>query len=986
MSRKNLDVAASMSRSGSEFEELDHDRDEMRFDSFGEDDRKGGDQRKLTETSLELEKKRLAQMEAELSRIRRSKESIRDLSILNKNTKALLAVAEKVSHAKEKESLAIMEWDREWQQKISSFRKQHKAMEEALKSRHLAELKGLETDLQRTIRHLAIDAPKAKSPKIPSPRSLSLLQEENMSRVVALYQKQAQERLVLASKISKQEELLIKSKNQSLHKVSNEAQAVAAKYYRQFNLPQPQISYQATQVSSRRIDIPARSSRESSTSPSEIDGAAPSLHNQSVKQPTDDLSGIGWNDSNADDEKHGGDHLRIKLGTPRFDEDSCTFLTEIECYDLRFDSRSVGNSFQLEDIPHQAMKDVNDYPDPSKSRNENLGAGPQAGSISQKMSAKHFSRSEQHAGPDYAKLGPESNSSNDAGAHDGLFRDEKAVGNEMNVAQLQNSKVAFLSQVIAPTYPAPLFNATRSSTSTKKSKVSPYLLPQTADIKGTTRNSRKSARGSLLPTAQNDAARPEYNSAARAATTLPLMNSNQYQQNAGNLSRAGSGDSRTVFPHLSDAASSISVQKDLEASTGPSGDSPSWMDSSSEKSESFLRLESWIEGKIKSILAGQSESSHRNGDSVQSILPKEFEQSLRNRPAGSLDNTNSESKSQPQNRDVGQSAGGPPRDKDDQAEDDSSNGDISNLLLRLRTTIAADQAAQDQSQKRGYFRNGIEKIPAAPVNEGLGFFNPKARRSELSNRTDYFKGQDVKQQEADPPPSAFALTEDEEEYEAKKEAERSRKEADRRNRLDEIPADRLADQTPTGQTKLSKKVGWSLGDDPSPDPAAPSAQTLLVDSDSEVLPEFRPETGQTTSSLLSRPDTSASSLQDVDSRPETSAAAEPGDFDLERDFFSLVRHNKVREFEEILASSRLSIDVRDRNGNTSLMIAAQNGHKRLVKLCLQNNAEINVCNHQGNTALHYAYSYGYTTVGNYLISKGADDTLINHQGKTCYER
>jgi len=67
------------------------------------------------------------------------------------------------------------------------------------------------------------------------------------------------------------------------------------------------------------------------------------------------------------------------------------------------------------------------------------------------------------------------------------------------------------------------------------------------------------------------------------------------------------------------------------------------------------------------------------------------------------------------------------------------------------------------------------------------------------------------------------------------------------------------------------------------------------------------------------------------------------------------------------------------------MGAAQNGHKRLVKMCLKYGADPNLSNHQGNTALHFATAYGYTTLSKYLISKGADDTLMNMKGLTCYD-
>ncbi|EKX53848.1 hypothetical protein GUITHDRAFT_57314, partial [Guillardia theta CCMP2712] len=103
-----------------------------------------------------------------------------------------------------------------------------------------------------------------------------------------------------------------------------------------------------------------------------------------------------------------------------------------------------------------------------------------------------------------------------------------------------------------------------------------------------------------------------------------------------------------------------------------------------------------------------------------------------------------------------------------------------------------------------------------------------------------------------------------------------------------------------------------------------------------------------------------------------------------KDFFSKIRHNKVAEVEDLVQSG-FPLDRRDAHGNTPLMVASQNGHKRLVKMILRNGADPNATNHQGNTALHFATAYGYNTLSKYLMSKGADDTLINMKGLTCYD-
>ena len=95
--------------------------------------------------------------------------------------------------------------------------------------------------------------------------------------------------------------------------------------------------------------------------------------------------------------------------------------------------------------------------------------------------------------------------------------------------------------------------------------------------------------------------------------------------------------------------------------------------------------------------------------------------------------------------------------------------------------------------------------------------------------------------------------------------------------------------------------------------------------------------------------------------------------------FSYARHNKYAELETLFIEG-LNPDSKDQNGNTILIIAAQNDNKRIVKLALRYGAQINMQNSMGNTALHFSSEYKYINVSNYLIQKGADPNLINLRG------
>jgi hypothetical protein len=102
---------------------------------------------------------------------------------------------------------------------------------------------------------------------------------------------------------------------------------------------------------------------------------------------------------------------------------------------------------------------------------------------------------------------------------------------------------------------------------------------------------------------------------------------------------------------------------------------------------------------------------------------------------------------------------------------------------------------------------------------------------------------------------------------------------------------------------------------------------------------------------------------------------------------TLVRHNKYGDLEQLLNQPdwNVPVDYQDEQGNSLLHVAAQNGAKRIAKLCLRRGANINMGNLQGQTPLHYAYGYGFADLGEYLIKRGANDSLRNKDGLTCYE-
>ncbi|KAF4692014.1 hypothetical protein FOZ60_014339 [Perkinsus olseni] len=83
---------------------------------------------------------------------------------------------------------------------------------------------------------------------------------------------------------------------------------------------------------------------------------------------------------------------------------------------------------------------------------------------------------------------------------------------------------------------------------------------------------------------------------------------------------------------------------------------------------------------------------------------------------------------------------------------------------------------------------------------------------------------------------------------------------------------------------------------------------------------------------------------------------------------SFGRHALV---EEYLSSGCFDANTPDEvHRNTLLIVACQNGSKKIAKLAIKYGASIDAKNVHGNTGLHYLYSYGYYDVAEYLIKKG----------------
>jgi len=114
----------------------------------------------------------------------------------------------------------------------------------------------------------------------------------------------------------------------------------------------------------------------------------------------------------------------------------------------------------------------------------------------------------------------------------------------------------------------------------------------------------------------------------------------------------------------------------------------------------------------------------------------------------------------------------------------------------------------------------------------------------------------------------------------------------------------------------------------------------------------------------------------MDNKPEVQSllrrGINPNLTDPQRGETALMQAARERSMEvlPVLLSARgINLDIRAKNGDTALMIAAFKKHKTVVEMLLAKGAQINT---EGWTALHYAAAAGDTEIVQLLIKKSAE--------------
>eukprot|EP00940_MAST-03C_sp_MAST-3C-sp2_P000958 g958.t1 len=94
---------------------------------------------------------------------------------------------------------------------------------------------------------------------------------------------------------------------------------------------------------------------------------------------------------------------------------------------------------------------------------------------------------------------------------------------------------------------------------------------------------------------------------------------------------------------------------------------------------------------------------------------------------------------------------------------------------------------------------------------------------------------------------------------------------------------------------------------------------------------------------------------------------------------SAIRWEK-KDWDAAITCVQLLDTPDEKNGNTAIHLAAQNGHLEILNDLIKKGANVNAKNKKGTTALHMAVEYDYFWTAQALKKAGADEASKNNNG------
>ena len=101
--------------------------------------------------------------------------------------------------------------------------------------------------------------------------------------------------------------------------------------------------------------------------------------------------------------------------------------------------------------------------------------------------------------------------------------------------------------------------------------------------------------------------------------------------------------------------------------------------------------------------------------------------------------------------------------------------------------------------------------------------------------------------------------------------------------------------------------------------------------------------------------------------------------------FCFASANNHSDILQAFLDQGMNIDIKNKFGNTALILASDFGDRKVVELLLQKNADVNIQSNLGVSALMSAATLGNKEVVQLLLNYNADVDLKNEDGQTALD-
>ena len=105
------------------------------------------------------------------------------------------------------------------------------------------------------------------------------------------------------------------------------------------------------------------------------------------------------------------------------------------------------------------------------------------------------------------------------------------------------------------------------------------------------------------------------------------------------------------------------------------------------------------------------------------------------------------------------------------------------------------------------------------------------------------------------------------------------------------------------------------------------------------------------------------------------------------ELMKFIMEGKNKSFEKYYETNKNFIDINQElyDGNTLLILCAEEGNYFIAKFLCERGAEVNIQNKSGNTALHYAIGKQFYSIADILTRNGAREDIKNIKGLTPWD-